>query len=70
MILTSDECVDAISAARIRIETLYRISLPSVKTVQALADKCQFQQLAEREGFRVPRGPAVANINDWRKWVS
>jgi D-aspartate ligase len=64
LILTSDECVNAISAARSRIETLYRISLPSVETVQALADKSKFQLLAEHEGFRVPRGLAVANIND------
>jgi D-aspartate ligase len=64
LILTSDESVDTISAARSEIETLYRISLPSVEMVQALADKTKFQLLAEREGFRVPRGVAVSNIGD------
>ena len=64
LILTSDESVDTVSAARSQIETLYRISLPSVEMVQALADKTKFQLLAEREGFRVPRGVAVSNISD------
>ncbi len=32
--------------------------------VQALADKTQFQTLAKREGFRVPRGVAVSSMND------
>ncbi len=64
LILTSDECVDAISAARTEIEPVHRISLPAVETVQALADKSKFQLLAEREGFRVPRGLAVSNVND------
>jgi predicted ATP-grasp superfamily ATP-dependent carboligase len=64
LILTGDECVNTISAARSEIETLYRISLPSVEVVRALADKSKFQLLAEREGFRVPRGLTVSNIND------
>lgn len=64
LILASDESVDTISAARSEIETLYRISLPSAKIVQALADKTKFQLLAEGEGFRVPRGVAVSNIDD------
>jgi D-aspartate ligase len=64
LILTTDESVDAVSAARSEIETLYRISLPSAEIVQALADKAKFQQLAELEGFRVPRGVAVSNVND------
>ena len=64
LILTSDECVDTISAARSVIEPLYRISLPSIEMVQALADKTKFQLLAEREGFQVPRGVAVSNAND------
>jgi D-aspartate ligase len=64
LILTSDECVDTISAARSVIEPLYRISLPSVEMVRALADKTKFQLLAESEGFRVPRGVAVSNISD------
>ena len=53
LILTSDESVDAISAAHAEIET-----------VRALADKSKFQLLAEREGFRVPRGRTVSNSDD------
>ena len=64
LILTSDECVDAISAARGKIESMYRISLPAADMVQVLADKSKFQLFAEREGFRVPRGLSVSNITD------
>ncbi len=64
MILTGDQCVEAVSAARDRIEPLYRISLPSVDIVRALADKDEFQRLAEREGFRVPRGVAVSRLEE------
>jgi len=64
LILTSDECVDTISAARSEIEAVYRISLPAAETVQELADKSKFQLLAAREGFPVPRGIAVSHVND------
>jgi D-aspartate ligase len=67
LILTSDESVDTVSAARREIETLYRISLPCIEMVQALADKTKFQVLAEREGFQIPRGVAVSNIDDCSK---
>jgi predicted ATP-grasp superfamily ATP-dependent carboligase len=64
LILTSDEAVNTISAARREIESLYRISLPSVEVVEALADKSKFQLLAKREGFRVPPGLAVSCVDD------
>ena len=67
LILTSDDAVNTISAARSEIETLYRISLPSAEIVPALAEKTKFQLLAEREGFRVPRGVAVCSIDDCRR---
>jgi D-aspartate ligase len=64
LILTSDESVDAISSARSEIGRLYRISLPSAEMVRALADKTEFQLLATRERFCVPRGVEVSNIDD------
>ena len=64
LILTSDEAVDTVSSARSEVEPLYRISLPSADVVHALADKTKFQLLAQREGFRVPRGVAVSNIDE------
>ena len=64
LILTSDEAVDTVSSARSEVEPLYRISLPSADIVHALADKTKFQLLAEREGFRVPRGVAVSDIDE------
>jgi predicted ATP-grasp superfamily ATP-dependent carboligase len=64
LILTTDESVNAVSAARGEIESLYRISLPSAEMVKALADKCKFQLLAEQEGFQVPGGLTVSSIDD------
>ena len=55
LILTGDQSVNCVSENRHLIEPLYRISLPSPEMVRALADKALFQELAEREGFAVPR---------------
>jgi D-aspartate ligase len=64
LILTSDQCVDTVSAHRQELESRYHISLPSDQTVRALADKTLFQSLAERAGFEVPRAVCVANAAD------
>jgi len=62
LILTSDECVNCVSAYRREIEAHYRISLPSEAVVRALADKAMFQALAERERFVVPRAVCVNHV--------
>jgi D-aspartate ligase len=64
LILTSDESVITISAARDRIEPRYRIDLPAADIVEALADKTAFHALAEREGFAVPRSRIVEGEAD------
>lgn len=64
LILTSDESVLAVSAARLQIEPLYRIDLPPPAMVDALADKVGFQSLALREGFPVPRTQTVSGEAD------
>jgi D-aspartate ligase len=64
LILTSDQSVNTVSADRDRIAPLYRISLPTVEMVSALADKTLFQALAEREKFAVPRAVALADPAD------
>jgi D-aspartate ligase len=64
LILTADQCVNAVSAHGDEIERLYRISLPSGEVVRALSDKILFQDLAEREGFAVPRGVALESEAD------
>jgi D-aspartate ligase len=64
LILTRDESVLAISAARQQIEPLYRIDLPSTATVDALADKAEFHALAIREGLPVPRSLTVRGDTD------
>ena len=64
LILTSDQCVDTVSAHRQELESLYHISLPSDQMVRALADKTLFQSLAERAGFEVPRAVCVTSAAD------
>jgi D-aspartate ligase len=64
LILTSDQSVNSVSAHRNEIEPLYRISLPRDQVVHALADKSLFQELAEREGFPVPRSVSVSEAAD------
>jgi D-aspartate ligase len=64
LILTGDHSVKAVSEYRELLEPLYRISLPSAEMVSALADKSQFQKLAEREGFIVPRGTILRTTAD------
>ena len=64
LLLTTDESVNAVSAARSRIAPLYRIDLPAAAMVEALADKGQFHALAEREGFAVPRSRTLSAATD------
>lgn len=55
LILTEEPSVATVSAARARIQAVYRIALPEPEMVSALMDKTAFQALAERHGFPVPR---------------
>jgi D-aspartate ligase len=59
LILTSDPSVNCVSESRAQLEGLFRITLPSPEMVRDLGDKILFQQLAEREGFSVPRSLCV-----------
>ena len=64
LILTSEQSVNTVSTHRKELESLYRFSLPSEEVVQTLADKTLFHELAEREGFPVPRSVPVADAPD------
>lgn len=64
LILTSDDSVIAVSAARSRIEPLYHVDLPSPEIVTALADKTSFHALAVGKGFAVPRSLCIAAKSD------
>jgi D-aspartate ligase len=64
LILTSDQCVDAVSAHRRELEPLYHFSMPAEAMVRALADKTLFQSLAEREHFEVPRAVCIGSASD------
>jgi D-aspartate ligase len=70
LILTSDQCVDTVSAHRPELDSLYHISLPADEMVRALADKTLFQGLAERAGFEVPRAVCIANAADLARIAS
>jgi len=59
-----DQSVDTVSTYRDEIEPLYRMNLPAAETVRALRDKTLFQNLAEREGFPVPRAVTVAATSE------
>jgi D-aspartate ligase len=61
LILTSDSSVNCVSEYRSRLDPLFRITLPSAEMVRVLGDKILFQQLAEREGFAVPRSLCLAS---------
>jgi len=67
LILTGDGCVDAVSSNRQKIQSLFRISLPSEETLQALADKSRFQELARRQGFDIPRGASLEGTEDLKR---
>jgi len=64
LFLGADQSVNAVSAELDRIEPLYRISLPPPEIVRALAEKVLFHELAERNGFAVPRGVGIASTAD------
>ena len=64
LILTGEQSVNCVSEYRQLLEPLYRISLPAPEIVRALADKSQFQKLAEREGFVVPRSVTLGSAAD------
>ncbi len=64
LILTGDESVNCVSEYRELIEPLFRINLPPHEMVRALADKCLFHQLAEQEGFPVPRSVTLSGSAD------
>ena len=51
LMLDSDEALFAVSGARGRLESLYRLALPEDELVRDLADKARFQELAERVGL-------------------
>lgn len=64
LVLTGDQSVNWVSSHREQIGRLFRFSLPSAETVHALSDKTLFQELAEREGFPVPRAVRVTSRAD------
>ena len=54
LLLTQEESVRTVSRQRDRLSALYRFSLPSPETVNALQHKHGFQRLAEHFGYPIP----------------
>lgn len=54
LLMTQEESVRTVSQQRDRLSALYRFSLPSPETVDALQHKHGFQRLAERFGYPIP----------------
>jgi D-aspartate ligase len=59
-----DQSVDTVSTHRNELEPLYRMNLPATEMVSALIDKTLFQNLAEREGFPVPRAVTISATSE------
>jgi D-aspartate ligase len=55
LILTQETSVTTVSAARARLASAYRFTLPPESVVADLQDKIRFQTIAEQCGFPVPR---------------
>jgi hypothetical protein len=64
LFLTTDEAVLTVSEHRAALETCYRIRLPSHDSLVALSRKSAFQELAERNGFAVPRSIYLRAMSD------
>lgn len=64
LFLNSDDAVLTVSEYRADLENNYRFRLPSHACLTSLINKTSFQQLAEENGFPVPRSVTVGHIGD------
>lgn len=67
LFLTDEMSVYTVSEYRDELARAYRFRVPSHETVFALSDKASFQQIAERNGFPVPRSVALTTASDLHK---
>lgn len=55
LFLTKERSVETVVASRERLREAYRFSMPDPQVMRVLMDKAEFQTLAERTGFPVPK---------------
>ena len=67
LFVTDELSVQTISQFRDELSNAFRFRLPSHEMVIALSDKAAFQQIAERNGFPVPRSATLATASDLDK---
>jgi predicted ATP-grasp superfamily ATP-dependent carboligase len=67
LFLTDELSVQTVSQFREELSEAYRFRLPLHPMVTALSDKSTFQQLAERNGYPVPRSAVLASMSDFVK---
>jgi D-aspartate ligase len=65
LFLTNDEAAMAVSEFRRELEGHYRFRLPSHDCLTSLLHKHNFQQLAEKYGFPVPRSAFIRRSSDF-----
>src|SRR5262245_56958179 len=67
LFLTSDDAVLSVSEFREQLLNSYRFLLPEHDCLAALMQKSSFQELAERNGFPVPRSLRIQSVDDLSK---
>jgi len=67
LFVTDEMSVHTVSQFRDELSGAFRFRLPAHETVIALSDKSAFQDIAERNGFPVPRSAALATASDFYK---
>jgi D-aspartate ligase len=69
LFLNSDDAVLTVSQHRAQLANYYRFLLPTHDCVTSLINKTSFRQLAEANGFPVPRSVTISRIVDLSRLV-
>lgn len=67
LLLTQEASVATVSEARETLHGAYRFSMPNHPLMTTLLDKLEFQALAERLGFPIPKAVRVDQRIDWAR---
>ena len=67
LLLTQDDTVETVSAARHELDSAYHINFPDEHVVEMLSDKIAFDAMAAQAGFRTPRSCAIRSVIDLEK---
>jgi predicted ATP-grasp superfamily ATP-dependent carboligase len=64
LILTDEEAVRTIARHRRSLAAMFRFDIPDVATTDTLENKIGFYELAQREGFALPKTVPLRNMSD------